>query len=175
MSFRKESSCSEQSLSGQIFHSVMDQFDDSKGELTPAITAHNTQCIADLLLDKNNLTSMNETESQDNLIKLAYLYEISRAMQSTLSIDELCQKIVKNLSLAWRQCEHIFPFIEIYDKCFKSDNFTHALTHKFSAPIIVNDKVCGQVCFFYEDINLIRWSGNEDSIFLHNITNDLGR
>ena len=50
MSFRKESSCSEQSLSGQIFHSVMDQFDDSKGELTPAITAHNTQCIADLLL-----------------------------------------------------------------------------------------------------------------------------
>ncbi|WP_297323833.1 hypothetical protein [Nitrosomonas sp.] len=130
----------------------MNQFDDFKEKSTPKITAHKTQCIPNLFLDKNNLTSMNKAESQDNLVKLAHLYEISRAIHTAQSIDELCQQIVKNLSLAWRQCEYIFPFIEIYDKCFKSDNFTHALTHKFSAPIIVNGKTCGQVCFFYEDI-----------------------
>lgn len=174
MSLRKECGYGKQPLSDQIFHSVMNQFDHFKRKSTPKITAHKTQCIPNLFLDKNNLTRMNEAESQDNLVKLAHLYEISRAIHTARSIDEMCQQIVKNLSLAWHQCEYIFPFIEIYDKCFKSDNFTHALTHKFSAPIIVNDRTCGQVCFFYEDISLIKWSDNEDAIFLQNIANDIG-
>ena len=72
------------------------------------------------------------------------------------------------------QNKHIFSFIEIYDKCFISDEFTHTLAHKFPAPVIINDKVCGQVCVFYEDINLIRWPDDEDSRFLQNIANDFG-
>ncbi|MBP6058128.1 MAG: PAS domain S-box protein [Nitrosomonas sp.] len=117
---------------------------------------------------------MSKITSQEKLIKLAYLYEISRAIGTSQSVDELCQQIVEYLSVAWCQSDYIFPFIEIDDKCFKSDRFTRALTHKFSAPVMVNERICGQICLFYEDINLIRWSDDEDAIFLKNIANDLG-
>ena len=88
ISLRKECGYDKRPLPGQIFHSVMNQFDDSKGKLVPKIAAYKTQCILDLFLDKNNLINVNKAESQDNLIKLAYLYEISRAIQRVQSINE---------------------------------------------------------------------------------------
>lgn len=170
MSLRKEYGYGdiEGLISGELPHSLGSQSGDTKKKLTVK-----GQFIPDLL-NRDNLASMSKIASQEKLIKLAYLYEISRAIGTDQSIDELCQKIVEYLSFAWCQSDYIFPFIEIDDKCFKSDRFTRALTHKFSAPVIVNERVCGQICLFYEDINLIRWSDDEDAIFLQNIANDLG-
>ncbi|PXW85701.1 hypothetical protein C8R34_11811 [Nitrosomonas sp. Nm84] len=80
MSLRKECGYGKHPLFNQIFHSMMNQFDDFKGKSTPKTTAYKTQCIPNSFLDKNNLTHMNKAESQDNWVKLAYLYEISRAI-----------------------------------------------------------------------------------------------
>ena len=117
-----------------------------------------------------------KTSVNDNkLTKFIYLYEISRALTIDRPIDELCSLIVRNLGLAWNQSDSLYPFIEIGDTCFKSERFTQALVHKFSAPILVNEKKCGQVCFFYENIDEIEWSEQEDSILLQNLAHDLGR
>ncbi len=133
-----------------------------------------TEFVSNALVDENHSSNMNNIEDQNKLNKLVYLYEISRVIKTNQTIDELCYYIVRNLGLAWNQNDCFFPFIEIYDMCFKSDKFTQALTHKFSAPIYVNGKKCGQVCFFYENINEIKWSENEDPILLQNLANDLG-
>ncbi len=133
-----------------------------------------TEIVPNVSLDENPSSHMTNTEDQNKLNKLAYLYEISRAIKKNQTIDDLCHFIVSNLGLAWNQNDCLFPFIEIHDTCFKSDKFTQALTHKFSAPINVNGKKCGQVCFFYENINEINWYENEDPILLQNLANDLG-
>ncbi len=170
MSLRKEYGYgnTEGLISGELPHSLGNQSNGSKKK-----SIFKGQFIPDLL-NGDNLASMSKITSQEKLIKLAYLYEISRAIGTSQSVDELCQQIVEYLSVAWCQSDYIFPFIEIDDKCFKSDRFTRALTHKFSAPVMVNERICGQICLFYEDINLIRWSDDEDAIFLKNIANDLG-
>ena len=74
-----------------------------------------------------SLASMNKTESQEKLIKLAHLYEISRVIQRAQLIVELCQQIVKSLTLVWCQSDYIFSLMEINNQCLKLDNFTHAL------------------------------------------------
>ncbi len=117
---------------------------------------------------------MNATESQGKFVKFLHLYEISRATHNVQLVDELCPIIIKKMSLIWNENDHFFPFIEIHDKCYKPDNFPHPLTSKFSAPILIDGKKCGQVCLFYKDINLIKWSENEDAIYLQNIANDIG-
>lgn len=115
-----------------------------------------------------------KSSQKDRLNKFIYLYEISRALTNNYTIDELGAYIVKSLSLAWNQADSLFPFIEIDNTCFKSDRFTQALVNKFSAPIIVKGRKCGQVCFFYENIDEIKWVDEEDSLLLQNLANDLG-
>lgn len=116
---------------------------------------------------------MNETESQEKSVKFLHLYEISRAIQRVQLVDELCPIIIKKMSLVWSQDDHFFPLIEIHDKCYKSDNFPYPLASKFSAPILIDGKNCGQVSLFYKDISFIKWSENEDAIYLQNIANDI--
>ncbi|MCC7091002.1 MAG: PAS domain-containing protein [Nitrosomonas sp.] len=117
---------------------------------------------------------MKTIEDDHKLNKFICLYEISRAITLNQTLDELGAYIVKNLSLAWNQSNSLFPFLEIHDTCFKSDRFTQALVHKFSAPIFMNGKKCGQLCFFYENIDEIDWSEEEDFPLLRNLANDLG-
>ncbi len=113
--------------------------------------------------------------NDNKLKKFIHLYEISRALTIDHSIDELCNYIVKQLGLAWNQTEYLFPFIEIDDTCFKTERYTQALMHKFSAPVLVNGKKFGQICFFYENLDEIEWSDEEDLKLLQNLANDLGR
>ena len=59
------------------------------GKSSPRITSHKAQFISRPVLDRDNLSSVNETEAQEKLNKLACLYGISRDMLTIGSIDDL--------------------------------------------------------------------------------------
>ena len=174
MSLQKEAGWNKKFTPDKFLDSAQNSLSDSRGKSNPSNIAHKTQFISNAVLDRGNLSSMNESEAHEKLNKIAWLYEISRDMLTIRSIDDLCQKIIEQMGLAWRCSGDVFPLIEIDNQCFTSNEFVHALEYQFSAPILVKEEIRGQVCIFYEDSNRVRWSPDEDSVFLQNIANDLG-
>jgi len=174
MSLHKESGWIKKFTPDKFLDPVENPLSDPGGKSNPRITPHKAQLISSPVLDRDNLSSMNETETQEKLDKLACLYEISRGMLTIRSIDHLCQQLIEHMELAWRHSGNVFPLIEIDNQCFTSSESVHALEYRFSAPVIASEKIRGQVCIFYKDSNLISWSPDEDSVFLQNIAHDLG-
>ncbi len=174
MSLQKEAGWNKKFTPDKFLDSAQNSLSDSRGKSNPSNIAHKTQFISNAVLDRGNLSSMNESEAHEKLNKIAWLYEISRDMLTIRSIDDLCQKIIEQMGLAWRCSGDVFPLIEIDNQCFTSNEFVHALEYQFSAPILVKEEIRGQVCIFYEESNRIRWSPDEDAVFLQNIANDLG-
>lgn len=95
-------------ISSELPHSLVSQSSNPKRK-----SIFKRQFIPDLF-NQDNLARISKIASREKLIKLDYLYEISRAIGINQSID---------------------------DKCFKSDRFTRALTHKFSASVMVNERI----------------------------------
>lgn len=174
MSLHKESDWIKKFAPDKFLDSAETPSGNPGGKSNPRITVRKDQFIPVPALDRDNLSHMNETETQKKLNKLACLYEISRDMLSVRSIDDLCQKLIEHIGLAWRHAGDVFPLIEIDNHCFTSEESACALEQKFSASVIVKEEIRGQVCVFYENSNLIHWSQAEDSVFLQNIANDLG-
>lgn len=174
MSLQKEAGWNKKFTPDKFLDSTENPLSDPGGKSNPSIIAHQAQFISNPVLDRGNLSSMNESEAHEKLNKFACLYEISRDMLTIRSIDDLCQKIIEQMGLAWRCSGDFFPLIDIDNQCFTSNDFVHALEHQFSAPIIVREEIRGQVCIFYGDSNRIRWLPDEDSVFLQNIAHDLG-
>lgn len=174
MSLQKEAGWNKKFTPDKFLDSAENPLSDPGGKSNPSILAHKAQFISNPVLDRGNLSSMNESEAHEKLNKFACLYEISRDMLTIRSIDDLCQKIIEQMGLAWRCSGDFFPLIDIDNQCFTSNDFVHALEHQFSAPIIVREEIRGQVCIFYGDSNRIRWLPDEDSVFLQNIAHDLG-
>ncbi len=174
MSLHKESGWIKKFSPDKFLDPAENPSSDPGGKLNPRIAARKGQFISNQLPNKDNLSCVNEAETQERLNKLACLYEISRDMLAIRCIDDLCQKLIEHMGLAWRNLGDVFPLIEIDHQCYTAGKSAYALEHKFFAPIMVNDGICGQICVFYEGSNLIRWPTDEDSVFLQNIAHDLG-
>ena len=175
MSLHNESDWIKKFTPDKFLDTAKNPLSDPGGKSNPRITAQKAQLIPNSLLGRDSLQiqNMQETETREKLTKLACLYEISRDMLSIRSIDDLCQKLIEHMRLAWQHVGDVFPLIEIDHQCYTTGKSAYALEHKFFAPVMVNGGICGQICVFYEDSNLIRWLPDEDSVLLQNIANDL--
>ena len=137
------------------------------------VPAYGVQFLSCLSHGGNNQSEMAETTTQERLVKLACLYEISRAMLTVQSVDVLCQKLIEHMRLVW-QSYNLIPFIEVDGKYHVTGEPRSLLIHEFSVPVLVNDGVVGRVGVFSENIRVTAWSESEDALFLKNVANDLG-
>ena len=136
--------------------------------------AHGMQLLSCISHDGNDYSAIAGTKTQERLTKLACLYEISRALLRTRSVEELCQQLIEHMRLAWQSYDLIFPFIEIDGNYYAAGEPESLLMHKFSVPLRVHGDVAGQVGVLSKDISVTSWPENEDTLFLKNIASDLG-
>jgi PAS domain S-box-containing protein len=174
MNLHKESGWINEFAPNCYIDSTDDRFDESGiGESNLRAETHKSECGSGLLVARDDSPDTLETESQRKLIRFACLYEISRDMLTIRSIDDLCQKLIERMSLVWRPCDHVFPYLEIDGDCFAQDEAVYRLEYKLSAPVLLDGALVGQIGLFYKDANISRWPENEDHGLLQNIANDL--
>lgn len=174
MNLHKESGWINEFAPNCYIDSTDDRFDESGiGESNSGAETRKSECVPGMLAARDDLPDTLETESQRKLIRFACLYEISRDMLTIRSINDLCQKLIERMSLVWRPCDHVFPYLEIDGDCFAQDKAIYRLEHKLSAPVLLDGVPVGQIGLFYKDANISRWPENEDHGLLQNIANDL--
>ena len=80
---------------------------------TATMPAHGMQLLSCISHDGSDNSVTAGTKTQERLTKLAGLYEVSRALLRTRSVEELCQQLIEHMRLGWQSYDLIFPFIEI--------------------------------------------------------------
>ncbi len=92
-----------------------------------------------------------ELQLTERLKERSCLYAIHRDMVQELSLDKLCKKIIKHLTLAMQFPELAACRIELYREYYVSDNYHDDLSQSISAKIKINGTVYGQVNVFYTE------------------------
>lgn len=93
--------------------------------------------------------SHKENELRERLKEITCLYEIRRSIGSELSIDAVCQNIIKYLVPAMQHPMDASVTIEINGQCVSSAKRIHELAHSLQSQIYVNGASCGQLRVFY--------------------------
>ncbi len=88
---------------------------------------------------------------QERLKERSCLYAIHCDMAQEYSVNELCNLIVKHVTLAMQFPELAVCIIKINDKQFTSANYKQNLTHGLFTDIKVDGKICGQLQVSYTE------------------------
>lgn len=174
MNAQKESGWIEKFYPDALLDLTSDQMLNSAAGSNSRTAAYDTQFISSITHIGNSPAGMPETKAHVQLIKLACLYEISRAMLAARSVDDLCEQLIEHMKLAWQPCDRIFPFIELDGKHFAASKSLPLPVHQFSVPVMLDGAAGGRIGVFSEDASVTSWAENEDTAFLKNIANDLG-
>lgn len=174
MNARKESGWIEKFSPDVLWDAPDNQGIHSGVKSTATMPGHGMQLLSCISHDGNDYSAIAGTKTQERLTKLACLYEISRALLRTRSVEELCQQLIEHMRLAWQSYDLIFPFIEIDGNYYAAGEPESLLMHKFFVPLLVHGDVAGQVGVLSKDISVTSWPENEDTLFLKNIASDLG-
>ncbi len=115
-----------------------------------------------------------EMTVRQKIIKQAACYDISRLMLKNQPVEDMCQQIVNLLKQAWSSSDSVWPFIEVFNKCYKFSMFAEAAKQKFCIPVMVSGAICGQLCLFYDESSPVQWEDEDDFVLLNNVAEDLG-
>lgn len=117
--------------------------------------------------------SHKESELRERLKEITCLYEIRRSIGLELSVEAVCQNIIKFLIPAMQHPEYASITIELDGRRMVSVPQTQDLTHELKSEISINGKTCGQLSVFYpEDKPFLVI---EEQRLINAITSDLGR
>ncbi|MBL8501551.1 MAG: histidine kinase [Nitrosomonas sp.] len=95
--------------------------------------------------------SRKESELRERLKEITCLYEIRRSIGLELSIEAVCQNIIKFLIPAMQHPEHTSITIELDGKRISSSLETENSTHELTSDICINGENHGQLSVFYPE------------------------
>lgn len=113
MNARKESGWIEKFSPDVLWDAPDNEGTHSGAGSTATMPAHGMQLLSCISHDGSDNSVTAGTKTQERLTKLAGLYEVSRALLRTRSVEELCQQLIEHMRLGWQSYDLIFPFIEI--------------------------------------------------------------
>ena len=90
-----------------------------------------------------------ESELRERLKEITCLYEIRRSIGLELSIEAVCQNIIKFLIPAMQHPEYTSITINLDGKHISSVPQTRDFTHELTSEIFINGKACGQLSVYY--------------------------
>ncbi|MDV6341404.1 ATP-binding protein [Nitrosomonas sp. Is35] len=93
--------------------------------------------------------SRKESELRERLKEITCLYEIRRSIGLELSIEAVCQNIIKFLIPAMQHPEYTSITINLDGKHISSVPQTRDFTHELTSEICINGKACGQLSVYY--------------------------
>lgn len=93
--------------------------------------------------------SRKESELRERLKEITCLYEIRRSIGLELSIEAVCQNIIKFLIPAMQHPEYTSITINLDGKHISSVPQTRDFTHELTSEIFINGKACGQLSVYY--------------------------
>jgi PAS domain S-box-containing protein len=100
-----------------------------------------------------DITASKQAEQalHERLKELTCLYQIHRAMQKNLSVEELCERVIRELSSAMRFPEITVPVIEVGGRRFVGEHSCKGLSPSLYAEIKAMDETCGHIEVYYPD------------------------
>lgn len=93
--------------------------------------------------------SHKESELRERLKEITCLYEIRRSLGLELSVETVCQNIIKFLIPAMQHPEYTSITINLDGKHISSVPQTRDFTHELKSEICINGKACGQLSVYY--------------------------
>lgn len=93
--------------------------------------------------------SRKESELRERLKEITCLYEIRRSIGLELSVEAVCQNIIKFLILAMQHPEHTSITIELDGKRISSSLQAEDSTHELASDICINGENHGQLSVYY--------------------------
>ncbi len=100
-----------------------------------------------------DITALKQTEHAlgMRLKELICLYQVLRAMQEHLSIEWLCDRIVRQLTSAMQFPEITVPVIELGGRRFAGEHYRDGLSPSLSAEITTSGETYGHIEIYYTD------------------------
>lgn len=92
-----------------------------------------------------------EQALHERLKELTCLYQIHRAMQKNLSVEELCERVIRDLSSAMRFPEITVPVIELGGRRFVDEHYHKGLSPSICTEIKAMDETCGHIEVYCPD------------------------
>jgi len=100
-----------------------------------------------------DITAVKQAEQalHERLEELNCLYQVHRAMQEDLSVEELCERVIRNLTSAMQFPEITVPVIELGGRRFTGEHYRKGLSHSLHAEIEAMGETYGHIEIYYPD------------------------